>query len=855
MNAQGKHTAPRHVQKRRLRPVHRGVAIVGAGAVVITSAFFGVIGATSTELPTYAPVRDVVADDFGREASDAWGAAETGGDYALSSPQNFAVDGNAGLAELPRSGSSLTASLDGVSVRDVLSSTTVAVPELPTAGNGVYAGIQSRVSATSYYLVSVRVAPGGRAFLTALRVVGSTAKQVDLVRDVPVATGLVEGDALHLDVEVTGTTDVQVRARAYTGDTAPDWQLTTNDTSDARLEKAGAVALWAYVSSKSEPVDVAFDSVSATELERLEEPPAPEPTDTSAPPVDPDDPDDPQDPETPDGRGEPGAATIGTTEYPVPADALFAESAGSVAGKGSKASPFASLTAAIAAAPSGATIVLREGEYHGSFVIPRGKRLTIQSYPGEAVWLDGSREVAGWEKDGSRWRLDDWTVRFDASPTYSRGARDGTAPGWQFVNPDYPMAAHPDQVWIDGEPLDQVASAGKLTKGTFYVSDDADRLYLGSDPKGKEVRAADTVKALVIAGAGSTVRGIGIRNYSPSVPDMGAVAVSANNVTIENVAIVDAATTGLATFASNTTLRNVTIDGAGMLGAQASTADGLKASELRIVNNNAEHFNRAPVAGGFKIHKSRGVAVTDSSFVGNLGNGLWFDESVYNMKIAGNDIVGSTGNGLVVELSATALVADNIITDSGKDGILVSDSGHIDIWNNTIARNDRSINIVQGDRRAADLSLPGHDRRQKLPDPTVTWITEDISIGNNILAEGFGKCVLCVEDYSHERSAAQMQISSDGNVFQRISAKEPTWAVVWSRGKGNPQTFNSIAEFSKATGRDSDSLALDAEPALDGTALAPAVRSVESAIARPLPSHVAAGVQRPTGVRHLGAWD
>jgi len=292
-----------------------------------------------------------------------------------------------------------------------------------------------------------------------------------------------------------------------------------------------------------------------------------------------------------------------------------------------------------------------------------------------------------------------------------------------------------------------------------------------------------------------------------------------------------------------------------MLGAQASTADGFTAIGLLISGNNAEHFNRAPVAGGVKIHKSRGVSVTGSSFVDNLGNGLWFDESVYNMKIASNDISGSTGNGLVVELSATALIADNIITDSGKDGILVSDSGHIDIWNNTIARNDRSINIVQGDRRAADLSLPGHDKRQKLPDPTVTWITEDISIGNNVLAEGFGKCVLCVEDYSHERSAAQMQISSDGNVFQRVSAKEPAWAVVWSRGAGNPQTFTSIAEFSKATGRDSDSLALDAEPALDGNALAPAVRSVESAIARPLPSHVAAGVQRPTGVRHLGAWD
>jgi len=848
MNSQGKHSTPR-----QHRPAHRVIAIIGASAVVLTSGLFSVIAATSTELPTYAPVRDVATDDFARESAAGWGSAGLGGEYALSTPESFAVNGSVGLAKVPRAGASLTASLDSVSVLDSLTSTTITVPTLPTAGNGVYAGIQSRVSASSYYLVNVRVAPGGRAFLTAIRVVGSTAKQVVMVRDVPVATGLAAGDALHLDVEVTGTTDVRLRARAFTGATAPDWQLTAKDTTKSRLDEPGSVALWAYISSKSTAVDVAFDDFTSAELKRVEDTPGPgEPT---TPPVDPGDPGDPGNPGDPNTRGEPGAATVGTTEYPVPAGALFAQAAGSTTGTGSKSSPFPTLTAAIAAAPSGATIVLREGEYHGSFVIPRGKRLNIQSYPGEAVWLDGSREVTGWKNIEGRWRLDDWTVHFDASPTYSRGARDGTQPGWQFVNPEYPMAAHPDQVWINGEPQKQVGAVEKVKAGTFYVNEATDRLYVGSDPKGKEVRAADTVKALIIAGAGSTVRGIGIRNYSPSVPDMGAVAVSANNVTIENVAIIDAATTGLATFASNTTLRNLTIDGAGMLGAQASTADGLTATGLLITGNNAEHFNRAPVAGGVKIHKSRGVSVTNSSFSDNLGNGLWFDESVYKMTIASNDIVGSTGNGLVVELSATAIIADNVITDSGKDGILVSDSGHIDIWNNTIARNDRSINIVQGTRRASNLGLPGHDKRQKLPDPTVTWITEGISLGNNVLAEGFGKCVLCVEDYSHERSAAQMQIDSDGNVFQRVSEKEPAWAIVWSRGKGNPQTFTSIAAFSSATGEDTDSLALDGEPALNGTALAPAVQSVESAIARPLPSNVAAGVQRPTGVRHLGAWD
>jgi len=358
-----------------------------------------------------------------------------------------------------------------------------------------------------------------------------------------------------------------------------------------------------------------------------------------------------------------------------------------------------------------------------------------------------------------------------------------------------------------------------------------------------------------VSGEGNVVRGIGIHRFSPSVPDIGAVAVSGAGVTIENVTITDVATTGLAVFSSDVTLTDLTVVRAGMLGAQASTADGLTATGLLIADNNTEHFNRAPVSGGFKIHKSRGVEVSSSAFLRNRGNGLWFDESVYDMRIVGNDIVDSIGNGIVIELSAKALIVDNIVVGSTRDGVLVSDSGHVDIWNNTIARNERSINIVQGDRRAANLSLPGHDKRQKLPDPTVTWITEDVSIGNNVLAEGRGKCVLCVEDYSHERSAGQMGIVSNGNVIHRTDATHPTWAIVWSRGEGNPAVYTSVAAFTAATGQDSDSLALDAQPALAGTTLAPAVVSVESAIARPLPSDVAAGARRSVGVRHLGAWD
>ena len=220
-----------------------------------------------------------------------------------------------------------------------------------------------------------------------------------------------------------------------------------------------------------------------------------------------------------------------------------------------------------------------------------------------------------------------------------------------------------------------------------------------------------------------------------------------------------------------------------------------------------------------------------------------------------NKAENSTGNGLVLELSAKATVANNLIANSGLDGILISETGHVQVWNNTLSGNHRSINIVEGDRIATNLSQPGHDKRQKLPDPTVTWTTEDITVSNNILASGDGKCVLCVEDYSHKRSAAQMRVVSEGNVIHRISASAPKWAVVWSRGPGNPAVYNSLAEFAAATGQDRHSLAMDGNPVLSDLMTPTAVvTNAAQSVARPLPAGIAALAGGKAGVRHLGAW-
>src|SRR4051794_30558614 len=86
-------------------------------------------------------------------------------------------------------------------------------------------------------------------------------------------------------------------------------------------------------------------------------------------------------------------AAIADTSFPIPIGALFVSDGGSDANPGSLGAPFATIRRALAAAPTGGTIVLRGGVYRESLgTISR--RVTIQAYPYEQPWLKGSALAA-----------------------------------------------------------------------------------------------------------------------------------------------------------------------------------------------------------------------------------------------------------------------------------------------------------------------------------------------------------------------------------------------------------------------------------------------------------------------------
>jgi parallel beta-helix repeat protein len=546
--------------------------------------------------------------------------------------------------------------------------------------------------------------------------------------------------------------------------------------------------------------------------------------------------------------------TVGSTQYTVPSGAIIVSPTGNDSAAGTQSAPLRTLGAAVGRARSGSTIVLRGGSYHESVVFPPDKRIVLQSWPREAAWLEGSSVVTGWSSSGGRWQRTGWNVEFDSSPTYTRGAPDNTNPNWAFVNPSHPMAAHPDQIWIDGVAQRQVGSLAAVVPGTFFHDEAGNKLWLGSNPTGRSVRASDLVRALMVRSEGSVVRGIGVRRYAPSVPDMGAVTIERSGVLVENVGIFDSATTGLhvgADTVTGVTLRSVRVARSGMLGISASYADRLNVDGVDLVGNNTERFNEAPVSGGLKIVRSRGVTVRNSTFRSNAGPGLWLDESVYDMKIVGNEMRDNSGHGTSLEISAKALFANNIVTNNGGFGIKVNNTSNVQLWNNTFSGNDRSINVVQDTRRPTSAGTAGRDPRQPFPDPTMTWLNGPTQVMNNVVAnQRSGNCMFCVEDYSHLRSAAQMGVTANSNVYNRPNTSTPTLLVVWSRGAGDPAVYPTLTAFRSATGQEGAGQLINGTGAVDVDGNVRALTNT----AQPMPAAIAQVVGVATGSRRHGAW-
>lgn len=791
---------------------------------------------TSLVIAPAATAATTGTDTFERSVPSGWGASADGRSWMTTAPSSTSVaDGSARVSSEP--GTQTTQTLSGGMPQDATLSALL-WPESRTAtGNGPTISLVARSEGKSSYQARVRFGTTGvNLWISRMDERGTESV---LVSTKPIAS-IAAGQKVRAEFSVSGQSPVLLKARVWIdGTTQPtSWQQTSSDSSDARMRTAGSAAISTHLSSGSPAMAVRVDDVTVRAATTAPTPTptaTPKPTATSTPkptstPT--------AQPASTTAGATAGSAAVGSTRYAVPSGAVYAVAKGTRTGAGTASNPYGSAAYAVEKAPTGSTIVLRGGTYRESVYIGFNRKLTIQSYPSEAVWFDGSSPVSGWTKSGSTW-VANWNQSFDRRVSFNANL-DETA---RFTDSRNPLAGYPEQVWIDGKPLRQVGSAEQVTNGTFFADTSAKRLVIGSDPSGRRVEASTLARAIQVQGAGTTLRGFGVQRYATTLNMMGAVTAEVDGTTLENLVVRDNATIGVYAWNDNQTLNKLTVTGNGMLGIGANGTHNLRITNSVVSGNNTQAFKPAPVSGGMKLSRIDKGLVSGNVVADNDSAGVWFDVSSYDLTVTGNRVTGNSTTGVQVEISEKALIADNYI--SGNDiGLQISNSGSVQVWNNAIDGVKRALSFTHDSRRQEVSSLAS-----KIP-----WVMKNITLRNNAISYSTsGSCPMLTQDYSQKMYGNDFGLSLDGNVYHRASDSAPSNFACWANGTAGTRSFKTLEEFSRFTGNDKRSALWTGDPIIaSDLKVASAVLTAPKATVYGLPSDVATAIGQKAGAARIG---
>lgn len=468
------------------------------------------------------------------------------------------------------------------------------------------------------------------------------------------------------------------------------------------------------------------------------------------------------------GRG----TTLGSASYTAPAGAIYVSPAGADANPGTLAKPVKTVAKALALVPSGGTVVLRAGTYHESVTV--SKKVTIQNYPKEVVWFDGSRVVSGWTKSGTTW----------VAPFTTFFASDGGA-----TREGYAYAPFPAQVFVDGVALRQVGSAGAVTAGTFFADATNKRLVIGTDPTGKQVRSSDLTRAIAISVPGTNLRGFGVRRYAVTKASRAAVLMDPDGGTFEHLVVSDNARIGLALSGANKIVRNVTVERNGLMGLGMDRANNLVLTNSVFRQNNAERYPSLPVAAGVKITKAAKAKVTNNLFQDTyLAAGLWFDNYSSDVLITNNTLVNNGELGINVEAATRGVIANNEVV-GGRKAIVLRISDSFKVMNNRV----RGYSLF-------GVYLAQDDRWTNRPSDAPA--THQLLVKNNIVANNIFACGTRFQIFGKDDHTGLPMSSYNstitGNLFSATSKSPELNLVGWGAPvAGGTEFIQSVSNLAK----------------------------------------------------------
>jgi len=373
---------------------------------------------------------------------------------------------------------------------------------------------------------------------------------------------------------------------------------------------------------------------------------------------------------------------------------------------------------AIARVVTGDAIVMRGGVYRtGNLTFNQG--ITIQPYLDEKPVLNGSKVAANWTQVNERLWVTEWPYLFPAGtePWWRREREEQFTPMHRFNN---------DGVFIDGQYLQSAGNTNEVNEGTFFVDYDKGRIYIGTNPEGRNIEITAFRKAIyrtigevhgrVSDGRGPIIRGLTITQYPDTmvhiagyypqgISDARIHGKDVVGTVLENNIFSNCFRIGVFVIGDSLIMRNNKIYNTNTEGLYIVASSDVLLERNIFKFNNIERWTGFFPAAVKIFNQSHRVICRENLVIDHpYSNGIWYDVGNYAGVFVNNWIEGvgkptkpfsketiwPSLNGFFWEISSTAIAAGNVFVNNDQ-GIMVLNAADAKMYNNTFINSPVTI--------------------------------------------------------------------------------------------------------------------------------------------------------------------
>jgi hypothetical protein len=350
-----------------------------------------------------------------------------------------------------------------------------------------------------------------------------------------------------------------------------------------------------------------------------------------------------------------------------------------------------SLQTLVNAAPAGGVVSVPPCVFRETVTI--AKPLTVSGVAGAEI--RGSDVWTVWTNTGNSWLSD------RAVPSFPTVSLDPNACEAGTNN----RCLWPEQVFVDGRPLTEVAFGTSPGGGQFALVSAGDRrVRLGDNPTGHRVEVTTRPRWIVTNADGVTIQGLTMRHAANSAVTGAISNDGRSNWLLRDSTLVDAHGADVRLdggVGARLVHNDISRGGLSGVAGVGVSQNGLIQNN-RIYDNAIASFSRDWGAAGIKVTEMQGLTIDGNEVSHNDGVGLWCDINCRNVTFSNNRVHHNQWQGINFEISDGASIHDNAVWENGWGnaawgwgaGIVISSSANADVYNNTVAWNYAGISVI-----------------------------------------------------------------------------------------------------------------------------------------------------------------